>query len=186
VIARLRALFGKQGGKTESVDLNGAAREVIEFTLNDLHRRRVTLRTELADDLPPVTGDRVQLQQVILNLVLNAADAVSAIEDRPRHLLLRTNCDSDDHVGLRVEDTGVGFEPHEAQLLFEPFYTTKSGGMGIGLSVSRSIIEHHGGRLWAEHNAGPGSTFAFAIPTRGRNCSGGKRSFAVSTALGVS
>jgi C4-dicarboxylate-specific signal transduction histidine kinase len=167
VIARLRALFGKRGGKTESLDLNGAAREVIALSSSDLHRRRVTLHTEFADDLPSVTGDRVQLQQVILNLLLNAAEAMSAVEDRPRRLLIRTEPDAADQVRLSVQDTGVGFESHDAPRLFEPFYTTKSGGMGIGLSVSRSIIESHSGRLWAEHHAGPGATFAFSIPARG-------------------
>jgi signal transduction histidine kinase len=167
VIARLRALFGKRGATTESVDLNGAAREVIALMLNDLHRRRVTLHTEFADELPMVTGDRVQLQQVILNLLLNAAEAMSPIEGRPRQVLIRSEPDADDQVRLSVQDTGVGFESHHAQQLFQPFYTTKSGGMGIGLSVSRSIIEGHDGRLWAEHNAGPGATFSFSIPVRG-------------------
>jgi signal transduction histidine kinase len=176
VITRLRALFGKRGGTTESVDLNGAAREVIALALSDLHRRRVTVHTELANDLPPVTGDRVQLQQVILNLLLNAAEAMSPIEDGPRRLLIRTEFDAADQLRLRVQDTGVGFEPHDAQRLFEPFYTTKSGGMGIGLSVSRSIIESHDGRLWAEHNAGPGATFSFSIPVRGTECRAHNRS----------
>ena len=172
VITRLRTLFGKRGGKTESVDLNGAAREVIALSLSDLHRRRVTLRAELADDLPLVTGDRVQLQQVILNLLLNAAEAMTLIEERPRQLLICTASEAADRVRLSVQDTGVGFEPHDTQRLFEPFYTTKSGGMGIGLSVSRSIIESHDGRLWGERNAGPGATFTFSIPVRGPQCNG--------------
>ena len=171
VIARLRALFGKRGSNTESVDLNAVAREVIALSLSDLHRRRVTLRTELAEDLALVTGDRVQLLQVILNLLLNAAEAMSPIEDRPRQLLIRSESDADDQVRLSVQDNGVGFEPDDAQRLFEPFYTTKSGGMGIGLSVSRSIIHSHGGRLWAERNAGAGATFAFTIPACGTRCS---------------
>jgi signal transduction histidine kinase len=170
VIARLRALFDKRGGKTESVDLNGAAREVIALSLSELHRRRVMLRTELAEDLPLITGDRVQLQQVILNLLLNAAEAMSAIEDRPRHLVIRTEIDGTDRARLSVQDTGVGFEPQDAQRLFEAFYTTKSGGMGIGLSVSQSIVESHDGRLWAEPNAGPGATFAFSVPARTSAC----------------
>jgi len=167
VIARLRALFGKRSDKTESVDLNGAAREVIALSLSELHRRGVILRTELADNLPLIAGDRVQLQQVILNLLLNAAEAMSQIEDRPRQVLIRTELEESDQARLTVQDTGVGFEPQEAQRLFEAFYTTKSGGMGIGLSVSRSIVESHGGRLWAELNAGPGATFTFSVPTHG-------------------
>jgi signal transduction histidine kinase len=176
VIARLRALFGKRGGKTESVDLNGAAREVIALSLSDLHRRRVTLRTEFAEDLPLVTGDRVQLQQVILNLLLNAAEAMSAVEDRPRQLLIRTEFDAANQARLTVQDTGVGFGPEEAPRLFEAFYTTKSGGMGIGLSVSRSIIESHSGHLWAELNAGAGATFAFSVPARESDCGAHDRS----------
>ena len=166
VITRLRALFGKQGGETELLDLNVAAREIIALSLSDLHRRRVTLRAELTDNLPLVAGDRVQLQQVILNLLLNGAEAMSAIEERPRELLIRTGSDAADRVRLSVQDTGVGLAPHDVQRLFEPFYTTKSEGMGIGLSVSRSIIERHDGRLWAEPNSGPGATFAFSIPVR--------------------
>jgi signal transduction histidine kinase len=169
VITRLRALFSKRGTVADSVDLNEATREVIALSLSELQRGRVILRPELADDLPPVTGDRVQLQQVILNLVLNASDAMSGVEDRPRQLVIRTERDEGDRVRLNVEDAGVGFEPQGADKLFEAFYTTKSGGMGIGLSVSRSIIESHHGRLWATPNDGPGATFSFSIP-RGSGC----------------
>jgi signal transduction histidine kinase len=125
----------------------------------------VILRSELADDLPPVTDDRVQLQQVILNLLLNASEAMSDVDDRPRQLVIRTERDDGDRVRLTVQDAGVGFEPHDVERLFEAFYTTKRGGMGIGLSVSRSIIESHHGRLWAAPNAGPGATAAFSIPS---------------------
>jgi signal transduction histidine kinase len=124
----------------------------------------VILRAELADDLPPVTGDRVQLQQVILNLLRNASDAMSSVDDRPRKLVIRTERDQDDCARLTVQDTGVGFEPQVVGRLFDSFYTTKNGGMGIGLSVSRSIIESHRGRLWAAPNDGPGATFSFSIP----------------------
>jgi len=163
VIARLRALFGKRSGKAESVDLNDAAREVLALSSNELNMKRVALRTEFSEYLPAVTGDRVQLQQVILNLLLNAAEAMLGIEDRPRQLQVRTELEAPDRVRLSVHDTGVGIESHCAERLFEAFYTTKSGGMGIGLSVSRSIIESHRGRLWAERNAGPGATFAFSL-----------------------
>ena len=163
VITRLRALFCNRDSPAESVDLNEATREVIALSLSDLQRGRVLLRTELADDLPPITGDRVQLQQVILNLVRNATDAMSAVNDRPRQLVVRTEW-AEDGVRLSVQDAGVGLEPRGADKLFEPFFTTKTGGMGIGLSVSRSIIENHQGHLWAEANEGPGATFAFSIP----------------------
>jgi C4-dicarboxylate-specific signal transduction histidine kinase len=164
VIARLRALFAKQDPTTETVNLNEATQEVIALSLSELQQNRVVLRPEFADPLPPVAGDRVQLQQVILNLLRNASDAMSGIEDRPRHLVIRTEPDAGDHVRLTVQDAGVGIEPQVAERLFDAFYTTKSSGMGIGLSVSRSIIESHNGRLWAEPNDGPGASFSFSIP----------------------
>jgi C4-dicarboxylate-specific signal transduction histidine kinase len=164
VITRLRALFAKKNTTTESVDLNEATREVIALSRSELRRGQVIPREELADDLPTVAGDRVQLQQVILNLLLNASDAMSGVEDRPRHLVIKTEREDGEHVRLTVQDTGVGFEPQGAERLFEAFYTTKSTGMGIGLSVSRSIIESHRGRLWATPNEGPGASFAFSIP----------------------
>jgi PAS domain S-box-containing protein len=164
VITRLRALFGKKAATAEAIDLNEATREVIALSSSELERRRVILRTELADDLPPVTGDRIQLQQVLLNLVLNASDAMSSVEDRPRQLFIGTAREDNDHARVSVQDTGAGFDPQSAHRLFEAFYTTKSTGMGIGLSVSRSIIESHHGRLWATSNTGAGATFSFSIP----------------------
>jgi PAS domain S-box-containing protein len=164
VITRLRALFGEKETTNESVDLNDATREVLALSSSELQRNRVILQHELAGDLPTVTGDRVQLQQVILNLLRNASDAMSGVHDRPRQLLIRTESDDNDHVRLTVKDAGVGFAPQAADRLFESFYTTKSDGMGIGLSVSRSIIESHHGRLWATPNNGPGVTFSFSIP----------------------
>lgn len=164
VIARLRALFRKATIASESLDLNEAAREVLALSMSELQRAQVTVRTELADDLPLVTGDRVQLQQVVLNLILNAAEAMSTIEGGPRHLVIRTERDEGHHVRLTVRDTGPGFDPRSSRRLFETFYSTKREGMGIGLSISRSIIEHHQGRLWATAHDGPGATFAFSIP----------------------
>jgi signal transduction histidine kinase len=122
------------------------------------------LLTEFADDLPSVVADRVQVQQVTLNLLLNASEAMSEVEDRPRLLVLRTAREDRDGVRLTVQDTGVGFAAGAVDELFEPFFTTKSKGMGIGLSVSRSIIESHHGRLWAIPNDGPGATFFFSLP----------------------
>jgi len=164
VVARLRELFSKKDTRVEPVDLNEATREVIALSLSELQRNRVILRAELADDLPLVAGDRVQLQQVILNLLRNGSDAMSAVDDRPRQLVVRTESDEGESVRLTVQDAGVGFEPQAADKLFEAFYTTKNDGMGIGLSVSRSIIETHHGRLWAAPNDGPGATFSFSIP----------------------
>jgi PAS domain S-box-containing protein len=163
VIARLRAMFVKHDPTTELVDLNEATKEVVALSIGELQRSGVVLQTDLADGLPPVIGDRVQLQQVILNLCLNAADAMSSIENRPRQLLISTGKDRD-AIRLIVQDSGVGFESGAAERLFEAFYTTKRGGMGIGLSVSRSIIESHHGRLWAAPNDGPGATFGFSLP----------------------
>jgi C4-dicarboxylate-specific signal transduction histidine kinase len=163
VVKRLRALFCKKGATSELLDLNEATREVVALSLSELERNKVTVRTEFGE-LPPVQGDRVQLQQVILNLLLNASDAMSGVVDRPRQLVIRTEQDGEDHVRLSVRDTGVGFEPQGIDRLFDAFYTTKSSGMGIGLSVSRFIIESHKGRLWATPNDGPGATLSFSIP----------------------
>jgi signal transduction histidine kinase len=165
VITRLRTLFSKRAVSMEPIDLNKAAREVMALCWGDLQRSGVTMRTELADGLPLVGGDRVQLQQVIMNLLRNGADAMSGVDDRPRQLLIRTEQDQGDYVRLSLQDTGIGFGPDGVERLFEPFYTTKSEGMGIGLSVSRSIIESHHGRLWAASNDGSGATFSFSIPS---------------------
>ncbi len=164
VITRLRTLFTKSESPSECVDLNRAAREVIALLASNLQTSRVVLREELNDDLPPVAGDRVQLQQVFLNLLLNACDAMSDVHDRPRQLTIRTARDAGDCLLVDVQDTGMGFSPQTAGRLFEAFYTTKSSGMGMGLSVSRSIIERHNGRIWATRNDGPGVTFSFSIP----------------------
>jgi PAS domain S-box-containing protein len=164
VISRLRTLYSRKEFTPEPLDLNEATREVIALSLSDLRANRVILRSDLAEDLPSITGDRVQLQQVILNLVRNASDAMDSVEDRPRELLIRTERDATDGVRLSVMDSGVGFRPEVAEKLFDAFYTTKNDGMGIGLSVSRSIIDAHHGRLWARVNDGPGATFFLSIP----------------------
>jgi signal transduction histidine kinase len=164
VITRLRALFGKEEYTLELLDLNEVTREVLALTVSDLQRSGAVLQSELAEGLPTITGDRIQLQQVILNLLRNASDAMAEVRDRPRQLLIKTERDEGDRVRLSVRDTGVGVDPASIDKLLEPFYTTKSDGMGIGLSVSRSIIERHRGRLWAEPIDGPGATFSFSIP----------------------
>jgi PAS domain S-box-containing protein len=166
VITRLRGLFAKKDLATDSVNLNEATEEVIALSRTELHQARVLLRTHFAEDLPLVTGDRVQLQQVILNLLLNACDAMAGVEDRPRLLVIRSERDDDDQVRLTVQDSGVGVDPEDLEKIFDAFYTTKPDGMGIGLSVSRSIIESHHGRLWAAPNAGPmrGASFSLSLP----------------------
>jgi PAS domain S-box-containing protein len=163
VISRLRTLFSKKQINVEPLDLNEAAREVIALLSGELQKNNVILKNEFSDPLPAVHGDRVQLQQVIMNLLRNASDAMRSIEDRPRQMVLRTEME-DGHVRFSVRDSGVGFTPEVASQMFESFYSTKSDGMGVGLSISRSIIEANRGRLWATANDGPGATFAFSIP----------------------
>lgn len=163
VITRLRALFTRKSVSDETADLNQLALDAVTLALSDLQCRRIVVVTDLAQELPSVRGDRIQLHQVILNLILNAADAMAGVDDRPRLLKIRTQREGDERVLLCVEDTGTGFATQAAQL-FQPFYTTKTDGMGIGLSISRAIIDSHGGRLWATMNEGPGATFWFCIP----------------------
>ena len=164
VISRLRALFSKREFTLEPLDINKITREVVALSLSELQRNQMVLRSEFTPDLPPITGDRIQLQQVILNLLRNASDAMMSVHDRPRQLVIGTGREADNRVRLTVRDVGVGLDAQSMNKLFDAFYTTKADGMGIGLSVSRSIIERHHGRLWAEPNNGPGATFAFAIP----------------------
>jgi signal transduction histidine kinase len=164
VIVRLRALFGKRKFTMEPVDLNEATQEVIALSISELKRDRINLQTEFFDGLPPVMGDRVQLQQVILNLIRNASDAMICIDNRPRRMVVKTERDTDDTARLTVQDAGVGFNSQDLHKMFDAFFTTKDSGMGIGLSVSRSIIENHHGRLWAKPNDGDGASFSFSIP----------------------
>lgn len=164
VIKRLRALFSKKDFTMEPLDLNEAAREVIALSRSELQKNQIVFQAQLAKKLPRVDGDRVQLQQVILNLLLNASDSMKDIESGSRQLTITTALDEDDHVRLSVRDEGTGFAADDAEKLFSAFYTTKPTGMGIGLSVSKSIIESHHGRLWASPNDGPGSTFSFSLP----------------------
>lgn len=186
VIARLRALFGRKAATIEMVDLNEATCEVIALSSSDLQRNRVILRMELDDDLPPVTGDRIQLQQVILNLIRNASDAMSGVDDRPRRLLIKTERQESDRVRLTVQDSGIGFNPEDAERLLNAFYTTKGDGMGIGLSVCRSIIENHQGRLRAAvNNDGQGATFSFSIPRLPEGRASVRRPDAVRTLAGT-
>jgi PAS domain S-box-containing protein len=164
VIKRLRAMFAKKAPTLEMVDLNEAAQEVIAMSSAELRRNRSVLQTDFAELLPAISGDRVQLQQVILNLLLNAADAMAGIEDRPRTLRVQTQIQGSDSIQLLVQDCGVGIDPRGIEKLFQAFHTTKAHGLGIGLAISRSIIEAHKGKLWALPNDGPGATFGFSIP----------------------
>jgi PAS domain S-box-containing protein len=164
VIARIRALATKTATAKERLDMNETIREIIALAGDELRKNRVAVRTELAPDLLPVLGDRVQLQQVVLNLVMNGVEAMRGVEERPRELIVRTQNDDAGQVRVTVRDSGIGLDPQSLERMFEAFYTTKHGGMGLGLSISRSIIQNHGGKLWAVANEGPGISVQFTIP----------------------
>jgi C4-dicarboxylate-specific signal transduction histidine kinase len=164
VVGRIRALMQKAPTRTDSVDLNEAVREVIELTHGEALKHGVSVRTQLADGLPLIQGDRVQLQQVVLNLILNAVQAMGAVADGTREVLVTTRQTEPNEVCLGVRDTGPGLSAETLPRLFEPFYTTKPGGMGMGLAICRSIIEAHGGRLWAAGCEPRGALFQFTIP----------------------
>ena len=132
----------------------------------ELISHRVTARTELANTLPPVLGDRVQLQQVIINLIMNGIDAMVSVADRPRELVIRSEQHKSDQVIVAVQDSGIGVSPMDMDRLFDAFFTTKPDGLGMGLRICRSIIEAHGGRLWASRNAATGATFQFSLRSR--------------------
>jgi len=164
IIGRIRALVKRQAPRKDLVDVNLKVAQVIELAADEIRRNGIALRTELAEGLPRVEGDRVQLQQVLLNLILNAIDAMSPIRDRARELTIVSRRDGPDTVLVEVRDTGPGLDPEHAERLFEPFFTTKAEGLGIGLSISRSIIEAHGGRLGTESNRSQGAVFRFSLP----------------------
>jgi len=163
VIAKIRALLRKTDMEKERLDMNDAIREVVALAQGEMRRTRVALRAELEGDLPRVLGDRVQLQQVILNLVMNGIEAMSAVTDRSRDLLIRSCQHESDKVLVAVQDSGMGLDSKNMERIFDAFYTTKAQGMGMGLAISRSIVENHGGRLWAVPNDGPGATFQFTL-----------------------
>ena len=167
IIGRIRALVKRQAPRKDLVDVNLKIAQVIELAADEIRRNGIVLRTELAEGLPRVEGDRVQLQQVLLNLILNAIDAMSPIRDRARELTIVSRRDGPDAVLVEVRDTGPGLDPERAAQVFEPFYTTKSDGLGIGLSISRSIVEAHGGRLWVNPNEPHGAIFRFSLPVGG-------------------
>jgi two-component system sensor kinase FixL len=164
VIARIRALLKRTATNRLALDINEVIQETMALAQNEARQRRVSLRTDFAANLPLVLGDRVQLQQVILNLMMNGIEAMSSVSDGSGQLLIKTQRDDSEQVLISVTDSGIGLDPKRAEHLFEAFFTTKTEGMGMGLSISRSIIEAHGGRLWATSNAGPGATFQFTVP----------------------
>jgi len=163
-IGRIRALIQKAPPLKESVDLNEAIREVIELTRGEAVKAGVSVHTVLADDLPVVEGDRVQLQQVVLNLIVNAIQAMGAVADGVREVVISTARVEPNGVLVAIKDFGPGLAPDRLKLIFTPFYTTKPGGLGVGLSICRSIIEAHEGRLWITANQPRGTIFQFTLP----------------------
>jgi PAS domain S-box-containing protein len=163
VVGRIRDLIKKAPPREDRLDINEAAREVIELTRGEAAKNGVRVRRELADGLPLIQGDRVQLQQVMLNLIINAVEAMRGVSDGPRELLISTGTSDTGDVRVAVRDSGPGLTPAALERLFEPFYTTKPGGLGLGLSICRSIVEGHGGRLWASTNVPRGAIFQFTL-----------------------
>jgi signal transduction histidine kinase len=164
VVLGLRALSKKADPLRVLLNLDEVVEEIVPLVRRELLDNRITLRLELARALPPVVGDRVQLKQVIMNLLINGIQAMATVDDRPRELLIRSKHHGADRVLLEVQDSGVGIDENSMHRLFNAFFTTKPDGMGMGLSICRSIIESHGGRIWASRNSGPGATFHFTLP----------------------
>jgi signal transduction histidine kinase len=165
IVGRMRDHIKKAPPRREPFDLNDAIHEVIAMVRNPIHRNRVVVHTCLMDGLNPVRGDRVQLQQVILNLILNAVEAMSPIKEGERELSIGTKQqDPTGDILVAVQDSGPGIDPEHLERVFAPFYTTKTTGIGMGLSICRSIIAAHGGRLWAEANRPRGAIFQFTLP----------------------
>jgi C4-dicarboxylate-specific signal transduction histidine kinase len=163
VIARIRALTKRQALRMDLLDLNREILEVLALTEQELRSHDIVLETKLESTLPQVRGDRVQLQQVLLNLIVNAIEAMSAVNNRPRQLTIVSAQDTGGAV-VEVRDSGTGLDRAHAERVFDAFYTTKAEGLGIGLSISRSIVEAHGGRLWAAPNQPHGAVFGFSLP----------------------
>jgi C4-dicarboxylate-specific signal transduction histidine kinase len=175
VIDRIRALVKKAPKRKDRVDINEAVLEIVELTGREMAKNTISVQMQLAENLPAIPGDRVQLQQVILNLLINAIEAMRGMSEGPRELLISTQKTESKCVLLAVQDSGPGLAPESVDRLFESFYTTKPGGLGIGLSICRSIIEAHQGRLWASASSPRGAVFQFTLPTyyvRGRSIRG--------------
>jgi signal transduction histidine kinase len=164
VVDRIRGLIKKAPPRQECLDINAGIREVIEFTRGELVKNGISIQADLADGLPLIEGDRVQLQQVILNLIVNAIEAMSGASDGTRELLVSSRKAEPGRVLVGVRDSGPGLAPETLDHVFDAFYTTKPGGLGMGLSICRSIIEAHSGRLWASANLPRGASFQFALP----------------------
>jgi signal transduction histidine kinase len=164
VIGQIRALIKKVPPRKDGLEINEAILEVVALAHGEVVKNSVSLQTQLAAGLPLIQGDRVQLQQVILNLIINAVEAMSGVTEGSRKLLISTGTDGSSGLLVAVQDSGPGLNPEGFDRLFDAFYTTKPGGMGMGLSICRSIVEAHGGRIWISRTAGPGATVQFTLP----------------------
>jgi C4-dicarboxylate-specific signal transduction histidine kinase len=167
VIQRIRALAKRSEPQMVSLDINDVIREATLLVQREVLGHGATLRTELSSALPAVRGDRVQLQQVVINLLINGVEAMASITDRPREIIIRSQLHEEGQVLVVVLDSGIGIDSQTAEKLFSAFFTTKPSGMGMGLSISRSIIRAHGGRLWVSPNADHGAAFQFTVPING-------------------
>jgi C4-dicarboxylate-specific signal transduction histidine kinase len=164
IVRRIRAMFTKSAPERVAVQVNDLIRQAVGLLQAEISRNGVVLETDLAPDLRPATADPVQLQQVLVNLMLNGIEAMSSVEDRPRRLFIRSEADGADQVIVTIQDSGAGIDPANSKRVFDALYTTKAQGMGMGLAISQSIIEAHGGRLWAGAHLGPGATLQFTLP----------------------
>jgi PAS domain S-box-containing protein len=172
VILRIRELAKKAEPEMARVDINGLVEDVVTLVHREAVGQRVAVRTQLASELPPARGDRIQLQQVLINLMINGIQAMASVTDRARMLAICTQRRGDEELLVAVEDAGVGIAPENLARLFSAFYTTKPDGMGMGLSISRSIVEAHGGQIWATGNSGPGTTFQFTLSAHREQAAG--------------
>jgi C4-dicarboxylate-specific signal transduction histidine kinase len=170
VISRIRSLINKAAPDRVQVQLNEIIKESIALAESQTSRNEVSVELDLAPNLPGLLGDRIQLQQVILNLMLNGIESMSGITTRPRRLMIRSVTQDEDEITVSIEDNGNGVSAENIPRLFEPFFTTRSQGIGMGLAISRSIIEAHGGRLWAESTVNQGSIFQFTLPMGSGSC----------------
>jgi signal transduction histidine kinase len=175
VVSRIRALVKKSPTRRDWLNINDTIREVIELIRSEVQRNRISLQTELSNDVPLVLGDRIQLQQVILNLIMNAIEAMSGVSQAHQELSVASMKDGSNGVLVAVRDSGPGLDSTVLDRLFDAFYTSKSDGMGMGLAISRTIVEAHGGQLWATPNVPRGAIFQFRLPTDGEEVSSSKQ-----------
>ena len=167
----IRPFVKNEIAEPTAVDITEIIREALDLVRLDLKKTQIVVNFDLASELPLVRGDRVQLEQVILNLAVNASDAMASVTDRPRQMLVSAQCSSEDDILVSIRDSGVGVDEQHIDHLYDAFFTTKPTGVGMGLSICRSIVQAHGGRIWATRNDGPGLTVQFTLPADRQNSS---------------